>query len=56
MRPADVNRGDDYRLRTLFVDTPEKGREGFRATSFGVDRSGAIFLYDETIKQMVVYR
>ena len=57
VRPAaDVNRGDDFRLRTLFVDAAEKGREGFRATAFAVDRAGAIFLYDETLKQMVVYR
>jgi hypothetical protein len=57
-RPATpgANRGDDYRLRTLFAETPEKGREGFKATAFAVDRSGAVYLYDESLKQVLVYR
>jgi hypothetical protein len=53
---AAPNRGDDYRLRALFAEIPEKTREGFRATAFALDRAGAIYLYDETLKQMLVYR
>jgi len=57
-RPAAAgdNRGDDYHLRTLFAETPEKGRDGFKATAFAVDRSGAVYLYDENFKQVLVYR
>jgi len=60
-RPAPApgaveNRGDDYHLKALFAETPDKGRDGFRATAFGVDRSGAVYLYDESLKQVLVYR
>jgi hypothetical protein len=53
---TEPNRGDDFRLRAVFAEAPDKGRDGFRATAFALDRSGAIYLYDEALKQMVVYR
>jgi len=53
---ANANRGDDYRLRTVFSEAPDKSRDGFKATAFALDRAGAVYLYDETFKQMLVYR
>lgn len=53
--PED-NWGDDYHLRTLFSEAAGKGRDGFKASVFAIDRSGAVYLYDESLKQILVYR
>jgi TolA-binding protein len=45
-----------YRLLTLYAE-PEKSPNAFRkATSFAVDRSGGVYLYDENAKRIMVYR
>jgi outer membrane protein assembly factor BamD (BamD/ComL family) len=48
--------GMTYRLVTLFAE-PEKSTTGFhKATAFAVDDSGAIFVYDDNAKRILVYR
>ena len=45
-----------YRLVTLFAE-PKTSTTGFhKATAFAVDDSGAIYLYDENAKRILVYR
>lgn len=45
-----------YRLVTFF-SVPEKDPSGFRrATSFALDSSGGVFLYDERAARILVYR
>jgi hypothetical protein len=54
--PAPVaNRGDEYTLRISFSE-PEKAPGFHQAAAFTVDRAGNIFLYDESAKQILVYR
>jgi len=57
-KPAAVvtNRGDAYQVRVRFSE-PEKSREGFhRGAALAVERSGAVYVYDKELKQVLVYR
>ena len=48
--------GMSYHLVTLFAE-PEKSTTGFhKATAFAVDDGGAIYVYDENAKRILVYR
>lgn len=53
---AGAPRASAYRLVTLFAP-PQGDTTGFRrATAFAVDRSGAVFLYDDRTERVMVYR
>jgi hypothetical protein len=56
-KPASSpNRGDAFQLRVRFSE-PEKSRDGFHnATAIAVERSGAVYVYDKDLKQILVYR
>jgi hypothetical protein len=51
-----LTRAAAYRLLTVFAE-PEKSPSGFRkATAFALDSSGAVYLYDDRLQRILVYR
>jgi hypothetical protein len=53
---SPAGRASAYRLVTLFAE-PERNAAGFhKATAFGIDQSGALYLYDDRAQRILVYR
>ena len=51
-----TNRAAAYKLVTVFSE-PERNATGFhRASAMALDASGALYLYDDRLQRILVYR
>lgn len=54
--PTTTDRNAAYRLLTVYTE-PDKSPGSFRkATAFAIDRTGTVYLYDDRVQRILVYR